>query len=115
MNIFLLGGWVARPSAFYFVAFLCSPCLIVLAWSLCFSLSPFLYLASMFRLVALCRPCSCTYPDRTLLALPVPILGIPSISALLGSYLTLNENTPCIFMHFLLTLLHSYAMFNGRN
>lgn len=29
MDIFLLGGWVARPSAFYFVAFLCSPCLIL--------------------------------------------------------------------------------------
>nr|DAN41331.1 MAG TPA: hypothetical protein [Caudoviricetes sp.] len=29
MNIFLLGGWVARPRAFYFVAFLCSPCLIL--------------------------------------------------------------------------------------
>lgn len=29
MYIFLLGGWVARPSAFYFVAFLCSPCLIL--------------------------------------------------------------------------------------
>nr|DAO39956.1 MAG TPA: hypothetical protein [Caudoviricetes sp.] len=31
MNIFLLGGWVAHPSAFYFVAFLCSPCLILSA------------------------------------------------------------------------------------
>lgn len=31
MDIFLLGGWVARPSAFYFVAFLCSPCLILFA------------------------------------------------------------------------------------
>ena len=31
MDIFLLGGWVARPSAFYFVAFLCSPCLILSA------------------------------------------------------------------------------------
>lgn len=29
MNIFLLGGWVARPNAFYFVAFLLLPCLIL--------------------------------------------------------------------------------------
>nr|DAO39957.1 MAG TPA: hypothetical protein [Caudoviricetes sp.] len=43
---------------------------------------------------------------------PVPVPSMPSIPASLGSYLTLNENTPCIFMHFLLTLLHSYAMFN---
>ena len=40
MNIFLLGGWVARPSAFYFVAFPCLSCLI------------------LFGLVALCRLCS---------------------------------------------------------
>ena len=65
MNIFLLGGWVARPSAFYFVAFLCSPCLIVLAWSLCLLLSPYL-----FPVFFVAR----AYPDRTLLTLPVPCL-----------------------------------------
>nr|DAQ35842.1 MAG TPA: hypothetical protein [Caudoviricetes sp.] len=37
---------------------------------------------------------------------------MPRFSASLDSYLTLNENTPCIFMHFLFTSLHSYAMFN---
>nr|DAR95707.1 MAG TPA: hypothetical protein [Caudoviricetes sp.] len=47
--------------------------------------------------------------------MPVPVPSIPVVFTLLGSYLTLNENTPCIFMHFLLTLLHSYAMFNRRN
>lgn len=31
MDIFLLGGWVARPSAFYFMAFLFFPCLILFA------------------------------------------------------------------------------------
>jgi len=92
MNIFLLGGWVARPSAFYFCA---------CAGSLSYSVR------SAYR-VRLAR--FYVKPNRTLLALPVP--SIPSISALLGSYLTLNENTPCIFMYFLLTLLHSYAMFN---
>ena len=105
MNIFLLGGWVARPSAFCFVAFLFLPCLILSA----------LHIVVAYPVPCLlCCPCSSplvrAYPYRTLLALPVP--SMPSISASLGSYLTLNENTPRIFMHFLLTLLHNYAMFN---
>nr|DAX91210.1 MAG TPA: hypothetical protein [Caudoviricetes sp.] len=49
MDIFLLGGWVARPSAFYFVAFLCSPCLI---------LSALLFVFALRVPCLLCCPCS---------------------------------------------------------
>ena len=49
MNIFLLGGWVARPSAFYFVAFLCPPYLILSAQLFVVAL-----LGSMLNLIALC-------------------------------------------------------------
>lgn len=49
MNIFLLGGWVARPSAFYFVAFLCPPYLILSALLFVVAL-----LGSMLNLIALC-------------------------------------------------------------
>ena len=120
MNIFLLGGWVARPSAFYFCA--CAGSLSsVFAWSLCSLWSPCLSRVSqLVARVLLSLSLSpnlfsvflvnCVQPNRTLSALPVP--NMPSFSTLLSSYLTLNENTPCIFMHFLLTLLHSYAMFN---
>ena len=79
MNIFLLGGWVARPSAFYFVAFLCSPCLIVLAWSLCLLLSPCLFpvffvaRVPVLNLTALCHPClflvGLAFPHRLALIL----------------------------------------------
>lgn len=55
MDIFLLGGWVARPSAFYFVAFLCSPYLILfdlVALSFVVAL-----LVSMLNLTARCSLC----------------------------------------------------------
>lgn len=67
MNIFLLGGWVARPSAFYFFALSLVPCLILFGlvallfvvalpvlsirrsnWSPCLAL---------FNLTAFCHPC----------------------------------------------------------
>lgn len=103
MNIFLLGGWVARPSAFYFCA-----CAGSLSYSVLLGRSAFrCRLAcsqySLFQLVA-CSPVPCLL---IFTLLPVPVPSMPGVSALLGSYLTLNENTPCIFMHFLLTLLHS--------
>jgi len=86
MNIFLLGGWVARPSAFYFVAFLCSPCLILFGLVVLLSLSPNLFHTFLFYLVA--RVLSCLLSRR---CLTVQVPSIPSIPALLGSYLTLNE------------------------
>ena len=52
MNIFLLGGWVARPSAFYFVAFLCSPCLFP-----AFSVDRVLPCFYVLILTALCHLC----------------------------------------------------------
>ena len=55
MNRFLLGGWVARPRAFYFVAFLCSPCLILFGLvALSFVVA---LLGSMLNLTALCPLC----------------------------------------------------------
>lgn len=49
---FLLGGWVARPSAFYFLR-------LRLHWSLCSLWSPLRL--TVLNLTALCRPCSCTW------------------------------------------------------
>lgn len=86
---------MARPSAFYFCA-----CAGSLSYSVWLGRSAFRCRLARFYVK----------PNRTLS--PVPVPRMLSTSALLGSYLTLNENTPCIFMHFLLTLLHSYAMFN---
>ena len=67
MDIFLLGGWVARQIAFYFVAFLCSPCLILsylaVRGRLACSLFTLLYLVALVRAVTLSIfahcPCSC--------------------------------------------------------
>lgn len=95
MDIFLLGGWVARPSAFLFFASSLVPCLILFALS---------FVVAMFNYIQ---------SNRTLS--PVPVLGMPSISALLDRYSLPNKITPCIFMHFLFTLLHSYAMFKLTN
>lgn len=58
MNIFLLGGWVARPSAFYFVAFLCPPYLILSALLFVVAL-----LGSMLNLIALCLLCFSLSPN----------------------------------------------------
>lgn len=93
MNRFLWGGWVARPSAFYFVAFLCLPCLILFglvampffvgsAFRCRLTCSQY----SLFQLVA--RVLSCLLSRR---CLTVQVPSIPSIPALLGYYLTLNE------------------------
>lgn len=103
MNIFLLGGWVARPSAFCFMAFPCSPCLrcwLCFAWSpvfyvVCFACSLcFILLPCLFQLVAL------TF-NRTLSNVGLPVLGMPSISALLGYY------SPLIHL-----ILHTYSLDN---
>lgn len=83
MNIFLLGGWVARPSAFYFVAFLYLPCLrcllgrSVFCCRLACSIYSLLCLVSripLCLLLSLCltvpslalAPCSLVQPNRTL-------------------------------------------------
>lgn len=65
MNIFLLGGWVARPSASLFLRLRWFLVLFCLAWSLSFSLSPCLFYAKHNRtlsaqlfVVALPVPCS---------------------------------------------------------
>ena len=79
MNRFLLGGWAARPSAFYFC---------VVAGFLSYSVR------SVFRcrLVALGRTWS------HLVTLPVP--SIPSISASLGSYFTKHAlHNYALFIH----------------
>lgn len=67
MNIFLLGGWVARPSAFYFAL---SPCPFPV-----FYVSRVLLRLTVFNLTALCQSLS---------IVRVPVLGMPNVSALLG-------------------------------
>lgn len=117
MYKFLLGGWVARPSAFYFVR---SHWFLGLFCSLCLSLSPWLsFVCSVFRCLTLLGLAfvvamfNYIQPNRTWS--PVPVLGMPSISALLDRYSLPNKITPCIFTHFLYTLLYSYAMFKLTN
>lgn len=74
MNRFLLGGWVARPSAFFIFALALVPCLILFGF------------VAVLNPSALGRPCSSLFPC---LILPhfgacVPVLGIASISTLLS-------------------------------
>lgn len=77
MNKFLLGGWVARPRAFYLVAFLCLPCLflsglsglrglrgrsvfccrLACTWSQCSAWLHFVARVPVLNLTALCRLC----------------------------------------------------------
>ena len=72
MNIFLLGGWVARPSAFFIFALALVPCLIVLAWSLCSLWSPCFPLSVLPVFVLLCWLGCSWYVLRVRCALPVP-------------------------------------------
>ena len=107
MNRFLWGGWVARPSAFYFCA--CTGRLVfgvVLVCSVLSHCSDWLQCLTVFNLTALGYLCSswsrlrvrCAlsytfslsrlifpYLNRTLSNVALPVLGMPSISALLDS------------------------------
>lgn len=97
MNIFLLGGWVARPSAFYFCVVAGS-----LPYSVWLGRSVFCFCLALFCLLGFSLPLS-LFPafsvDRVLprlsvliltaLCWPLPVIcvpvpGIPSISASLG-------------------------------
>lgn len=104
MNIFLLGGWVARPSAFYFCG--------IPVFALSYSVWLGRYALSGRLACSLCFTCSNWSPvycglfnrvqsNRTLSNVGLPVLGMPSISALLGYY------SP--FIHL---ILHTYSLDN---
>lgn len=62
-----------------------------------------------FHLSLFIPPLNRVQPDRTLSPVLVPVPSIPGLSALLGLVSLPNKITPCIFMHFIFALLHSYA------
>lgn len=81
MNIFLLGGWVARPSAFLFFALALVSCLIL------FDLVALLFVVALPFSVCLCcswSPLFTLFHCQSLLIARVPVPSMPSISASLG-------------------------------
>ena len=84
MNIFLLGGWVARPSAFYFPPVLCSPCLIlpalsfVVAWLYLVLNLSLLFVVSLL-IPVICIPCTLS-PYLFLVCLAFPPSLVKSIN-----------------------------------
>lgn len=90
MNIFLLGGWAARPCAFYFC---------VIAGSLSYSVRPaFRCRLALIRVTVL----GYVFPvARVLICLslsPLPVPSMPSISASLGSRYPHNQKTRLAYL-----------------